>query len=41
METPNMAALTAHFENLGVDEKGVDRVLRTFNVRRFEEARSG
>ena len=41
METPNIAALTDHFENLGMDEKGVDRVLRTFNVRRFEEARSG
>ena len=41
METPNMPALTGHFENLGMDEKGVDRVLRTFNVRRFEEVRSG
>jgi sulfhydrogenase subunit delta len=40
METPNMAALTRHLGDLGMEDKAVDRVFRTFNVRRFEEARS-
>jgi coenzyme F420-reducing hydrogenase gamma subunit len=41
METPNTAALTSQLAELGMREKDVDRVFRTFNVRRFEETRSG
>jgi coenzyme F420-reducing hydrogenase gamma subunit len=41
METPNIAALTRQLESLGMDDRAVGRVFRTFNVRRFEEARSG
>jgi hypothetical protein len=40
MESPNMAALTGKLHELGMGEKAVDRVFRTFNVRPFEEARS-
>lgn len=40
METPNMPALTNHLSELGMGEKAVDRVFRTFNVRPFEEART-
>jgi sulfhydrogenase subunit delta len=41
MESPNTAALTRELESLGMGDKAVDRVFRTFNVRKFEEARSG
>jgi sulfhydrogenase subunit delta len=41
MESPNTAALTKELASLGMGEKAVDRVFRTFNVRPFEEARSG
>jgi coenzyme F420-reducing hydrogenase gamma subunit len=40
METPNTVSLTRRLELLGMDERGVDRVFRTFNVAPFEEARS-
>jgi coenzyme F420-reducing hydrogenase gamma subunit len=40
MESPNTAALTKELASLGMGEKAVDRVFRTFNVRPFEEARS-
>jgi sulfhydrogenase subunit delta len=40
-ETPNVASLTERLRLLGLDERGVDRVFRTFNVAPFEEARSG
>ena len=39
METPNTGALTRKLEELGMGEKAIDRVYRTFNVRHFEEAR--
>jgi coenzyme F420-reducing hydrogenase gamma subunit len=39
METPNVASLTKRLRLLGMDDKGVDRVFRTFNVASFEEAR--
>ena len=41
METPNIASLTRRLQLLGMDEAGVDRVFRTFNVASFEEARNG
>jgi coenzyme F420-reducing hydrogenase gamma subunit len=41
METPNTASLTKRLRVLGMDEAGVERVFRTFNVTAFEEARSG
>jgi coenzyme F420-reducing hydrogenase gamma subunit len=40
MESPNVPALTGKLHELGMGEKAVDRVFRTFNVRPFEEARS-
>jgi coenzyme F420-reducing hydrogenase gamma subunit len=39
MESPNTVSLTRRLEVLGVDERGVERVFRTFNVEAFEEAR--
>ena len=39
METPNIVSLTKQLRVLGMDERGVDRVFRTFNVTPFEEAR--
>jgi coenzyme F420-reducing hydrogenase gamma subunit len=39
METPNVVSLTKQLRLLGMDERGVDRVFRTFNVMPFEEAR--
>jgi sulfhydrogenase subunit delta len=39
METPNTEAMTAKLAEQGMSEREVDRVFRTFNVRRFEEAR--
>jgi coenzyme F420-reducing hydrogenase gamma subunit len=41
MESPNTAALTQKLHDLGMGDNAVDRVFRTFNVRPFEEARSG
>jgi coenzyme F420-reducing hydrogenase gamma subunit len=40
METPNTVSLTRHLKVLGMDDRGVERVFRTFNVRDFEEARA-
>jgi coenzyme F420-reducing hydrogenase gamma subunit len=41
METPNTASLTKRLRVLGMDDKGVERVFRTFNVMPFEEVRHG
>ena len=40
METPNVASLTRKLHVLGMDERDVERVFRTFNVEAFETARS-
>jgi sulfhydrogenase subunit delta len=40
METPNLASLTRKLHVLGMDERDVERVFRTFNVEAFKEARS-
>jgi hypothetical protein len=32
METPNTRSLTRQLHVLGMDERGVERVFRTFNV---------
>ncbi len=39
-ETPNTASLTRELRRLGMDDRDVDRVFRTFNVAPFEEARN-
>jgi coenzyme F420-reducing hydrogenase gamma subunit len=39
METPNTVSLTRQLRLVGMGEREVDRVFRTFNVRAFEEAR--
>ena len=39
METPNTVALTKRLRVLGMDDRSVDRVFRTFNVTAFDEAR--
>jgi coenzyme F420-reducing hydrogenase gamma subunit len=39
METPNTVSLTKQLRVLGMSDRGVDRVFRTFNVEDFEEAR--
>ena len=41
METPNTASLTKQLKVLGMGDRGVERVFRTFNVEKFEEARRG
>ena len=41
METPNPVSLTRQLTVLGMDERGVERVFRTFNVRKFEDVRRG
>jgi coenzyme F420-reducing hydrogenase gamma subunit len=41
METPNTGSLVPLLRRLGRSELDVDRVFRTFNVRAFEEARTG
>jgi hypothetical protein len=41
METPNTVSLTRQLHVLGMGERDVDRVYRTFNVEAFEQARSG
>ena len=40
METPNTASLTRQLHVLGMSDRSVDRVFRTFNVEAFEEARA-
>jgi coenzyme F420-reducing hydrogenase gamma subunit len=40
METPNTVALTRQLRVLGMNERSVDRVFRTFNVAAFEAARA-
>jgi sulfhydrogenase subunit delta len=40
METPNTVSLTRQLQVLGMNDRGIDRVFRTFNVRPFEEARA-
>ena len=40
METPNTVALTRELRVLGMDDRNIDRVFRTFNVAAFEQARS-
>jgi coenzyme F420-reducing hydrogenase gamma subunit len=39
METPNTASLTRRLHVLGMSERSVDRVFRTFNVQKFEDVR--
>jgi coenzyme F420-reducing hydrogenase gamma subunit len=41
METPNTVSLTRHLRVLGMGDRGVERVFRTFNVEAFEEQRAG
>jgi sulfhydrogenase subunit delta len=41
METPNTVSLTRHLRVLGMGDRGVERVFRTFNVEAFEEQRTG
>jgi len=40
-ETPNTVSLTRQLRVLGMGDREVDRVFRTFNVEAFEEARRG
>jgi coenzyme F420-reducing hydrogenase gamma subunit len=40
METPNTAAMTRRLHVLGMDDRAVDRVFRTFHVAEFEAARA-
>jgi coenzyme F420-reducing hydrogenase gamma subunit len=40
MQTPNTVSLTGQLRVLGMGERDVERVFRTFNVQAFEEARS-
>src|SRR5512132_1203969 len=40
METPNTVSLTRQLKVLGMGDPAVERVLRTFNVEAFEEARA-
>ena len=40
METPNTVAMTRRLHLLGMDDRSVDRVFRTFNVQPFENARA-
>jgi coenzyme F420-reducing hydrogenase gamma subunit len=39
METPNTVSLTRQLKVLGMGDRAVERVFRTFNVRAFDEAR--
>ena len=41
MESPNTVALTRELRVLGMEDRSVDRVFRTFNVAAFDRARSG
>jgi coenzyme F420-reducing hydrogenase gamma subunit len=40
METPNTVSLTRRLRTLGMEERDVERVYRTFNVQAFENARA-
>jgi len=40
METPNTVSLTRQLKVLGLGDRGVERVYRTFNVEAFENARA-
>jgi coenzyme F420-reducing hydrogenase gamma subunit len=40
METPNTVSLTRQLRVLGMNDRAVDRVFRTFNVEAFEQVRS-
>src|SRR6476469_3289401 len=40
METPNTVSLTRELRVLGMNDRAVDRVFRTFNVEAFEQVRS-
>jgi len=40
METPNTRSLIRQLDVLGMQERGIERVFRTFNVQAFEEARN-
>jgi coenzyme F420-reducing hydrogenase gamma subunit len=40
METPNVVSLTRQLRVLGMDERGVDRAFRTFNVQAFDQVRN-
>jgi hypothetical protein len=39
METPNTVSLTRQLRVLGMSDRAVDRVFRTFNVEAFERVR--
>jgi hypothetical protein len=39
METPNTKSLTRQLRVLGMGDRGIDRVFRTFNVEPFEKVR--
>ncbi|MGZ8692456.1 MAG: oxidoreductase, partial [Gaiellaceae bacterium] len=39
METPNTVSLTRQLRVLGMNDRAVDRVFRTFNVEAFEQVR--
>jgi coenzyme F420-reducing hydrogenase gamma subunit len=41
METPNTVSLTRQLRVLGMNDRTVDRVFRTFNVAAFEQVRDG
>jgi hypothetical protein len=41
METPNTVSLTKQLQVLGLGDRGVERVFRTFNVEAFEKERAG
>jgi coenzyme F420-reducing hydrogenase gamma subunit len=41
METPNTVSLTRQLKVLGMGDRAVENVFRTFNVTKFEEARNG
>jgi sulfhydrogenase subunit delta len=40
MESPNIVSLTRRLHVLGVDDRGVERAFRTFNVQAFEQVRA-
>ena len=40
METPNTVSLTKQLQVLGMGDRGVERVFRTFNVQAFENERA-
>jgi len=40
METPNTVSLTRRLRVLGMDDRAIDRVFRTFNVSEFDEVRA-